>query len=360
MSDSSHRFPWKEYLGLCGLMLGCGFAFSVTALDAKKNDPEIQFFSTNLKTLKNSNIKLVQRFPNLSNAHTTEQALIVISLTHAQKFEEAAIILESMSKLQNSDGSWNLWYSIAKAPDWNIQTDAIAWMVLAIEHYQESFQDYRFATTAERAIRFIQHLKVKPDQSKISWYRNSNKDEIVSTQDLAMISSALEHFRLRQDGAFPYRAESQKIKNDLRSLFIGNDEWITGFNLKNQMEIHDQSNWKAGALAILSDQSKQSSLEITGIKTIFANHCQSFYKASRSPASIETTENKTSPWPLWLATELRDLPCDGGRIEHKVKQWSQTNKDYSLLGNLEELAWVYLSKNKINPLSIKKAYSFPQ
>lgn len=97
---------------------------------------------------------LVQSHSNRERYYTYDQALAVIALSkNKENWSSAKNILTGMQKIQEPDGSWV--FSFPKEPSIHSRLGSIAWMILAINHYEKKTNDLSFSQSRQRALDFI-------------------------------------------------------------------------------------------------------------------------------------------------------------------------------------------------------------
>lgn len=114
------------------------------------------------------NSGLVQSYErdNDVNAWTFDQALAIIAFTEANELNRARMILNEMNDVQLDDtnGPWNEWH-IASAPNdidpksEKYVTGPIAWMVIAINYYENETNDVNYAPMAHRALGWLDTMQ---------------------------------------------------------------------------------------------------------------------------------------------------------------------------------------------------------
>ena len=125
--------------------------------------------------MQDPNTGLVESYEGNDNnfAYTFDQALAVIAFTEAGEVDRAKMILNIMADLQPSDPN-RMWYECYHADDPNevcdncelYNTGPIAWMVIAINYYEDKTADMSYALIAHRALDWLDTMWNTSDPNK--------------------------------------------------------------------------------------------------------------------------------------------------------------------------------------------------
>src|SRR3989344_5557950 len=132
---------------------------------------------------------------------TYDQALAIISFTHAGNTKEAKKVLNVMKAIQNKDGSWySAYYSNTKKPwEWIKSTGNVAWMVIAINYYEAKTNDKTYSPVADKSIEWLKK-RIKNDSSHQcyngldlgkDWWNVPNPENVFSAEHNLDAISAL-------------------------------------------------------------------------------------------------------------------------------------------------------------------------
>jgi hypothetical protein len=125
-----------------------------------------------------------------TKAWVNDQALAIIAFTAAGEFERARKILNTMKDIQLAD-SKKSWFECYNAVDgaymgcWKHVTGPIAWMVIAINFYEDKTGDTTYASMAQLALEWLDTMmrKDNPSDERYGSLQWSDSDpDIISTE----------------------------------------------------------------------------------------------------------------------------------------------------------------------------------
>ena len=327
--------------------------------------------------------QLVKSYSHKKQSYLYDQALTLISLSHAKDFSQARSLAAALKKLQHKSGSWYFSYyldgSSPHPQEGDMQPNgAIAWAALALMTYEHHSKDTSFRPQWEKALEHLESSFVKVEGFKGVGVRFSQVDNNqTSWQETDVV--ALEHVldslaafraahRLTQNKVFKqHQVALETFALEFWDAGLGHF-WsgVTVSNSKmNRSEFYlDNQTWSALALEHLNLKSmmKQALNASCSLMVKDREHV-GFKEAKRSMASEDFIWSEGTAGKA-MALERYKTKCSGAagksylstlenmKVKGGVLYVNKTVPQFEAHPSVAGTAWTWLLKNKINPFTL--------
>ncbi|MCE3012719.1 MAG: hypothetical protein LW878_06590 [Proteobacteria bacterium] len=340
---------------------------------------EIEWLHSHLTQLA-SESHLVKSYSHKKQSYLYDQALTLISLSHAKNFSKARGLALALKKLQLPNGSWYFSYYLDGSSPHPREGDmqpngAIAWAALALMTYEFQSKDKSFRPEWEKALHHLERNFVKVDGFKGMGLRFSQVDNSqTSWKETDVV--ALEHVL---DSLSAFRAAYKLTKRKsfqthqlalekfaLEFWDEGQGHFWSGVTISNskinRSEFYlDNQTWSALALEHLGLQKMMKQALSSSCSLMVKDKTWvGFKEAKRSIASADFIWSEGTAGKA-MALERYQTKCEGTKSESYLSTLESMKVDGGVLyvnktvpqfeaqPSVAGTAWTWLLKNKINP-----------
>jgi hypothetical protein len=142
---------------------------------------------------------VIKSFTDSTQSYIYDQALAIIAFSHAQDQINAEKLVDGLDHLQNADGSLYFSYYLDGKSPYPKEGDkryagALAWVALAMGHYQEAFDSKRYQPFQKKLLTYlkleIKNMKIKGEEVQAIRF---NPTDLTATSWKESHTLALEH-----------------------------------------------------------------------------------------------------------------------------------------------------------------------
>lgn len=373
-------------LGILFLMLLALSAGAVTEKSLLEN------LESRIRPLPEGKGYVIQSFTDSKQSYIYDQALAIIAFSHAQDQINAEKLIDGLDHLQNQDGSLYFSYYLNGSSPYPKEGDkrfagALAWVALAMGHYQESFDSKRYLPFQKKLLTYlkleIKSMTIKGDEVHAIRF---NPTDIEATAWKESQTLALEHnldlyaaLMLDQRLNGGWKKEIAGIKKFILSMWdTQRSHFWSGVDLKtasiNRDEIYlDNQSWTMLAM----DKDVIKKLDMAAALNL---NCDDFMgkdqgvvgfmdrKPVRGPASKHFVWSEGSLGQIMAMKKYEKIKndkflCHGknsdellSSLYHMKKEdggiaysTPTSNTDFTNSSSVAGTAWMYFTKTNFNP-----------
>jgi hypothetical protein len=301
---------------------------------------------------------LVQSYENLDDrCWVYDQALAIMCFVATRRIDLSRIVLDTLNRLQNPDGSFYFSYKISTLEPTSERkyTGSVAWVAMAVNLYREFTSDTAYNVLLWRIMNWLCSQQVMDEkQPSFGGISLGVRNDAFSTEHNLDTYSAFTHYHNRY-----FRKRARLVKNFIMNQLYQKQEipyFITGFN---DFSIYlDCQSWSVLALghifcpvlqfAEANFRVENGSLNSeTGIRGFFETRVET------APVWSEGTEG------MALAHFLCGNPEKGKEYHRQVKRMmgkkggiaysTENDCDFSTSPSVAGTAWYIFYELKLNP-----------